>query len=291
MIINFGSINIDHVYGVASLPTAGETITATSVEKFLGGKGINQSIAAQASGCKTRHVGALGDDGAWALSQIEAFGVDTDHITAIDGPTGHAIITVDDHAENQIIIAGGANQKLTHDMIVSALGDATPNRDWVLLQNETNLASEIVGQAKENGLKVAYAAAPFIADITISLLPQVDLLAVNEGEANELAKALDVDVENLPVPELLITRGASGAELIRDEERFTQKAFNVEAVDTTGAGDTFLGSFLGRYATEDNVEEALRYAAAASAIQVTRRGAAPAIPIRDEVLNFLKGNT
>lgn len=288
MIINFGSINIDHVYGVAALPGPGETITAIEFEKHLGGKGINQSIASQKAGCETRHIGAVGADGEWALEQIRTFGVETNHIAIVNAPTGHAIVTVDDTAENQIIIMGGANQQFTATMISEALAEAKADRDWVLLQNETNMAQEIVREATALGLKVAYAAAPFIAETTIKLLPHVDLLAVNEGEADQLAAALDTDPKNIPVPELLITRGSSGAELIKGEKTWKQAAFQVNAVDTTGAGDTFLGSFLGVYAMEETAESALQYAAAASALQVTQKGAAPAIPNRETVLQFLK---
>lgn len=289
MIVNFGSINIDHVYSVSALPGPGETITARVCEKYLGGKGINQSIAAQATGCETRHVGAVGADGGWALEQIIAFEVATDHIAMVDSPTGHAIITVDDAAENQIIIVGGANQTLTTEMLATGLIGLREGQDWILLQNETNMAEEIVAEAKSRNLKIAYAAAPFIAETTASLLPHVDLLAVNEGEANELAKTLGLSADMIPVPELLITRGAAGAELVRGGETIKQSAFEVEAVDTTGAGDTFLGSFLGIYAMEADPRAALRYAAAASALQVMQRGAAPAIPNRKAVDQLLKG--
>lgn len=288
MIINFGSINIDHVYNVACLPKAGETIVAMASEKYLVGKGINQSIAAQATGCETRHIGAVGEDGDWALQQIEAFGVGVQHITKVRGPTGHAIITVDSAAENQIIIAGGANQQLTKKMIDDALQNIETQNSWILLQNETNLTTETVLAAKSYGLKIAYAAAPFIADITIELLPHIDLLAVNEGEANQLANVLGLSLKEIPVPQLLVTRGNAGAEFISKGHTLKQPAFSVEAIDTTGAGDTFLGSFLGIYALEGDPKTALEYAAAASALQVTRLGAAPAIPSRDEVLKFLQ---
>lgn len=291
MILNFGSINIDHVYRVENLPRAGETLLSKSYDKFLGGKGINQSIAIAKAGGEVQHIGLVGNDGDWALQQIEMLGVDTETIERIKGSTGHAIITVDDEAENQIVIESGTNQHYTIVMITTALEKANPETDWVLLQNETNLTSEIAKSAKERGFKVAYAAAPFIAKTTVALLPFVDLLAVNEGEAAALSKYLGVTLDEIPVRQLLITMGASGSELREaNGEKTSCSAFRVDAVDTTGAGDTFLGSFLAQLSQGQSSETSLRYASAASAIQVTREGAATAIPVKQDVDMFLKEN-
>ena len=290
MIINVGSINIDLVYRVPTLPEPGETLTAISNEKFLGGKGINQSVAIARAGGVVKHVGAVGEDGAWALSKIEALGVETTHIARLDGATGHAIINVDERGENAIVIAGAANQRLTIDHVESVISQADPGTDWVLLQNETNLAPEIVDLAKKYGLKVAYAAAPFVPEITVSLLDKIDLLAVNEGEANALAYNLEKPVEEISVPFLLITKGGSGAALHTKTNTYDQKAFDVVPIDTTGAGDTFLGSFLAEFSDHSDAQRALEYAAVASAIQVTRNGAAPAIPLRSEVMDFMDKN-
>ena len=287
MIFNFGSINIDHVYRVADMPQPGETITAISHEKFLGGKGINQSIAIAKAGGEVTHIGAVGTDGDWALEQIKSFDVATNHIMQLDNFTGHAIIYVDDNGENQIVISGGTNQQLTLEQIEKSLHNANPDSDWVLLQNETNLAEEIVTLAKSKGLRIAYAAAPFVAEVTIKLIDKIDLLAVNEVEASSIAKSLSTSISEIPVKQTLITKGSHGCELILKNNSYTQSAFEVTAVDTTGAGDTFLGSFLARITDGESSEEALRYASAASAIQVTRNGAAPAIPHKNEVIKFL----
>jgi len=287
MIFNFGSINIDHVYRVPHLPKPGETLTAETRELHLGGKGTNQSIAIAKAGGRVCHIGAVGGDGDWALEQITSMGVEADMIARSDFATGHAIINVDDHAENAIVIFSGANSCLSKDQIPTALQNAT-SKDWVLVQNETNLVPEIVSEAKETGCRVAYSAAPFIADVTVALLDQIDLLAVNEGEADALANLLDVKPDHLPVPQLLITRGSKGACLKNADGFFEQEAFLVEAVDTTGAGDTFLGSFLARVDLGDDAQAALKYASAASALQVTRPGAATAIPDETDVLNFMK---
>lgn len=289
-IFNIGSINVDHVYRVNEMPAPGETITAISCERFLGGKGINQSIASAKAGGETIHVGAIAEGDTWVRDQIRQFGVGVDQIANSTHDTGHAIIYVDDAGENEIVIFGGANQNLEISRIENVLNNAGEG-DWVLIQNETNLLEEIVSQAEVKGLKIAYAAAPFVAEIAVALLDKIDLLAVNKGEANQLAEAMQVEPEHLPVPMLLITRGESGAVFLENGKHFDQSAFAAKAVDTTGAGDTFLGSFLANYVRDGNASAALEYAAAASSIQVTRPGAATAIPEREEVEAFLKRHT
>ncbi len=289
MIFNFGSINIDHVYRVATLPKPGETLIAKSVEDHLGGKGINQSIAISKAGGEVCHIGAVGEDGNWALAQIGKNGVGTGEIAMIDGKTGQAIINVDDSGENEIVVFSGANARLSLEQINTALAQAGP-QDWVLLQNETNLALQIVSTAKARGCRLVYSAAPFVAETVLKLLDQTDLLVVNEGEAAALAEMLDTSPDAIPVPELIVTRGSNGASYRGPHGEIEQSAFAVTAVDTTGAGDTFLGSFLALYAGGQCAANALEYAAAASALQVTRHGAANAIPVNDEVIEFLEKN-
>ena len=290
MIINFGSINIDHVYRVPHMPAPGETLLATDNNKFLGGKGVNQSIAVAKAGGEVLHVGAVGSDGEWALEQIQTHAVNTKNIAKLDCATGHAIIYVDEAGENQIVIASGANVRLSEAMIDAALDGANPEHDWILLQNETNLAEYIVARAHKQGFKIAYAAAPFVAETTLSLLDKITLLAVNEGEAAALAKALGVNADSIPVPELLVTLGAKGAKFKSEALNIRQNAYAVEAVDTTGAGDTFLGSFLAHYTNDRNAKAALSYASAASALQIMQEGAATAIPENNVVIKFMEQN-
>ena len=288
MILNFGSINVDYVYQLAHVPGAGETVHALSHEKHLGGKGVNQSIAIARSGGNVVHVGAVGTDGQWALDQINQFGIDTSSIEKVQTSTGHAVILLEENGENRIVIDAGANFQLTHAQIDRHLASTEPSGNWVLLQNETNLTSYIVNSAREQGFSIAYAAAPFVASTTLGLLEKIDFLAVNEGEAIQLSNELGVGPEEIPVDQLLITRGSNGSILISGDKRLEQSAFTVKPVDTTGAGDTFLGAFLALHDAGDPAEECLRFASASSAIQVTRNGAAPAIPTREEVNEFLQ---
>ncbi|MEO1161510.1 MAG: ribokinase [Pseudomonadota bacterium] len=288
MIFNFGSINVDHVYRVAEMPLPGETLTAGSYRKLLGGKGINQSIAIARAGEVPVHVGAVGSDDQWTLDQVKNFGIDTGHIVQSAHPTGHAVIYVDDAGENQIVIFGGANQDLQPAQIDTAFKSCDGDNHWVLVQNETNLLADIVDQAKTAGFRIAYSAAPFIAETVAELIDKIDLLAVNEVEAQATARLLGVAVSQIAVPEILITKGSKGAEFHSHGETHHHPAFQVDAADTTGAGDTFLGSFLAGHSQGTEIDQSLRYASAASALQVTRPGAAVAIPAREDVEIFLK---
>lgn len=289
-IYNLGSVNIDHVYRVPHLPEPGETLASTSFNSGLGGKGANQSIAIAKAGGQVFHIGAIGADGGWLADQMADAGVDTRHLVVIDVPTGHAIINVDEAAENAIVLYSGANHALTETQVNEALRDAGAG-DWLLLQNETNLGVYAATVAKAKGMRVAYAAAPFDAEAAVAMLPVTDLLAVNDVEAAQLSEALGLDAANLPVAQVLITRGAEGATLQSGAEVTSVDAYKVDPVDTTGAGDTFLGYFMAAIDLGQSEREALTFATAASAIQVTRMGAATAIPAAAEVTAFLKART
>ena len=286
MILNFGSINIDNVYQVSRFPEAGETISSLSYEKILGGKGINQSIAIQRAGGDVKHIGFIGDD-EWILNQISSMDMKVDFISKCYGPTGHAIIFVDENGENQIIIHPGANNKFSKSQCFEILENFTSKDTWVVLQNEINLSVEIATKAKELGFKVCYSAAPFDSDHARKMLPHIDLLAMNETELKELQKSLGENVFNLDIDMILVTLGSQGAELHLGNSTIKQSSFVNKAVDTTGAGDTFLGSFLACHNNGYFTEKSLEYAAAASSIQITRIGAAKAIPTFDEVQEFI----
>lgn len=286
-IINFGSINIDYVHRVPHFPQPGETLAATSFEKGLGGKGANQSIAIARANGDIKHFGAIGQDDGWVLELLKDAGVDIEKVAVTETPTGHAIIYVDDSGENNIVLNGGANQNFTDAAIDDALADATTS-DWLLFQNETNNVDHALKVAQQHGMKIAYAAAPFDAQRAASIIPHVDLIAVNEIEAQQLAQASGKPIDQLECDYILVTKGEKGAELRTPSGTFTSTSFKVDAIDTTGAGDTFLGFFLAELDKGTDPEKALKIASAASAIQVTRLGAASAIPTYDEVQNFLE---
>ena len=286
MILTIGSVNIDHVYRVAALPAPGETVADMGYAKGLGGKGANQSLAARLAGAEVRHVGAIGRDGGWCRDRLAAAGIDVAELVTVEAATGHAVILVDAAGENVIVIHAGANRALTPELVRGAVGRARPG-DWLLLQNETNLVAEAAQAGRAAGLRVAYAAAPFDAAATAEVIGHVDLLAVNAVEAVQLARHLGSEPETFGAPALLVTDGRRGARCWSGAAEIRQDAFAVEAVDTTGAGDTFLGYFLAALDRGRPLAQAMRVAAAAAAIQVTRPGAGEAIPEAGEVDAFL----
>lgn len=282
-----GSINIDHVYRLPALPRAGETTSATSHQPGLGGKGVNQSVAALRAGARVVHIGAVGQGDRWIEGELSRHGVPLDHIARVAEGTGHAIVAVDDAGENQIIIHSGANLAQDPALIAATLSMAGPG-DILLLQNETSHQVEAAQMARARGLRVFYSAAPFALPPLLAVLPHVTHLLVNQGEAEALVQATGMALGDQPVQAVIVTLGARGAQWISagSEPLFTP-AFPVQPVDTTGAGDCFAGSLAAALDLGASPAEAMRYAAAAAALQVTRPGAAPAMPNRDEVLALL----
>ena len=282
-VFTLGSVNVDHVYAVPHLPAPGETLAAHDLSTMLGGKGANQSVAAARAGAAVRHIGAVGADGRWAMEELASFGVDVAHVAEVSEPTGHAIISVDPAGENAILLFPGANRAQCGTAIARALAGGGPG-DSLLLQNETSHQAEAAQIARDRGMRVVYSAAPFEVAAVQAVLPHLSLLVVNAVEAAQLRAALG-DVAG---PDLIVTHGADGAEWIANSgETVTVSAFAMSPVDTTGAGDCFIGSLVAALDAGAGREEALRYAAAAAALQVTRAGTAQAMPLRDEVLAFL----
>lgn len=286
-IYNFGSINVDHVYRLSALARPGETVAARSLSRGLGGKGANQSIAAARAGAAVRHIGAIAAGDEWVADILTESGVDVAGVVRLaDEATGHAIIMVDDHGENAIVIHGGANRALAEDPVLDALSGIGPG-DTLLLQNETSHQRAAAAVAAKAGARVIYSAAPFDVDAVRAVLPYVSILAVNAGEAAQLQAAMDAP---LPVAGMLVTLGAEGAEYrdLGSGQVTRQAAFRVTPVDTTGAGDCFAGWFAAGLDAGLAVEAALRRAAAAAALQVTRAGAADAMPTLEEVVAALE---
>ena len=282
-VYNLGSINLDHVYRVPHLPLPGETLSAVDYTVGLGGKGANQSVAVAKAGAVIRHIGCVGREGAWALGSLRDYGVDVSRVTIGKQPTGHAIINVDPGGENAIVIFPGANHGIDAVAMDEALADGVTG-DTLMIQNETSLRVEAARIAQQKRMFVVYSAAPFDAEAVRAILPHVSLLVVNEGEAAQLQVALN----GRPEVDMVITRGSKGAEWISvGAEPVFQPAFRVTPVDTTGAGDTFIGTLVAGIDLGLSRVEAMRRAAAAAALQVTRPGAAQAIPTAQEVNAFL----
>lgn len=282
-VYNLGSINIDHVYRVPHLPRPGETLSTLDYAQGLGGKGANQSVAVARAGAVCRHIGAIGPNSDWILAILAEAGVDLRQVRRVDVATGHAIINVGPDAENNIVLFPGANRMISADQVAESLAGAGP-ADSLLLQNETSSQQEAARQARAQGMRVIYSAAPFEIAAVRLVLPYASLLVMNEIEARELRRTEGA----LPSVDCLITQGEHGAEWISAEtEPLFVPAFPVVPVDTTGAGDTFIGTLAAGLDLGLDRGDAMRRAAAASALQVTRPGAAAAIPAAAEVDRFL----
>lgn len=279
---NLGSINADDIYRVPRLPREGETIHATELQRFLGGKGANMSVAAARAGAHVSQIGAVGSDGAWARERLLEYGVDTRHILTVGAPTGHAVVNVSDDGDNQIVILAGANGAIPEPAIAKALTGASSG-DIFVTQNETNGQGYAMSLARDMGLRTCYAAAPFDAVAVSAVLPFLDILILNEVEAEQLEAALNQKIEDLPVQDVVVTLGSNGSRWVSQGRVTEFPAVKVDPVDTTGAGDTFTGYLLAALDRGQGFAQAINLASQAAALMVTRHGTADVIPDLKEV--------
>ncbi len=282
-ILNYGSLCIDHVYSVPYFVKPGETLSCTNYERHPGGKGLNQSLALAYAGADVWHAGMVGDDGVWLKELLTEAGVSTAMIQVTDTPSGHALIQVNPDGENAIVICGGANKTVTIDDLDKVFAQCAEG-DCLLLQNEISSMSEIMKAAKSISMRIAFNAAPITEAVLHYPLECVDLFILNEVEAAALSgqkapqQMIKRLTESYPHACVVLTLGEQGA-IYGDSERIVhQDAFTVEALDTTGAGDTFTGFFLAGWLDGQTIEQCLEVACQAAAICVTRKGAATSIP-------------
>ena len=292
-VLNIGSMNLDHVYSVDHIILPGETQATGGMELFLGGKGINQSIALAKAGADVYHGGMIGKDGQVFIEACKEHGVNSDYIRTIDGKTGHTIIQVDKNAQNSILLFGGANQKLTEDYVDEVLSNFDKG-DILLLQNEVNLLPYIVEKAYEKGMQIALNPSPYNKELEKVDLTKISIFLLNEVEGGQITGLTDPDevLEKMramfPNAKIVLTLGKDGAKYAEGDKVYHQPIFNVKAVDTTAAGDTFTGYFLAGMIENMDIEDILRMSAKASSIAVTRHGAVQSIPLKDEVVEALR---
>ena len=294
-VLCFGSLNIDYTYKVEHFVQKGETISSQSLQVFSGGKGLNQSIALAKAGADTSHAGAIGTDGRFLLEQMEAAGVNTEHVAVLeDVRSGNAIIQNDREGDNCIILYGGANQAITREQADSVIGSFAPG-DYIVLQNEINELAYIMEKAHERGMKVILNPSPMDEKIKALPLDYVDYFLLNEVEAGQILETDETDgeiladrlLERFPGAAIVLTLGSKGSIYADGKQKIRQQAYRVKAVDTTAAGDTFTGYFIAETASGQTPEKAMDLASRASAIAVTRAGAAPSIPLRKEVEEYV----
>lgn len=292
-ILNFGSLNIDLVYGVSHHARTGETLTTRDFKRHMGGKGLNQSVALCRAGAQVYHAGCIGEDGVFLRDYLSDSGVDAAHVQVIDEATGHAVIQVNSEGDNCILLYPGANRCQTEENMQKALAGFSAG-DLLLMQNETNGLEEMMRAAKAKGMHIALNPSPI--DETLLSLPMelVDYFILNEIEGAALSgeeepeRIIEALLKKYPNAHIVLTLGGAGSLYAHGETRISQPIFRVKAVDTTGAGDTFTGYFLASQLRGEEAAQSLRIAAAASAIEVTRNGAAQAIPTLNEVNAWLE---
>jgi ribokinase len=307
-ILVVGSLNMDQVLAVPRLPVMGETLAGAGDVRFIsGGKGANQAVAIARMGGSVAMAGRVGQDsfGSQLREALEVDGINTDLLVSdTESASGIAFIFLNPEKENAILLSPGANARVgkdteQHKRILEAL-DRT---QILVLQLEIPLESvqTYIHEAYTRGVQVVFNLAP-AQSLPLEILQQVSLLILNESEISLLtgrnvesldeAREAALVLHRQGIQKVVVTLGARGALLVTGEEQmFYQEAFQVQPVDTTAAGDCFVGALVVALAEEQGPQQALRFAVAASALKVSRFGAQSGIPQRDEVLHFLAQQT
>ncbi|MBS3669555.1 MULTISPECIES: ribokinase [Halomonadaceae] len=291
MIFNFGSINIDYTYRVPYFVRPGETLESGDYNIGLGGKGVNQSLAIARAKGMVSHWGRVSSIDAWVTSELESAGVGVKDIELTPEPSGHAIIQIDALGENAILLFSGANHGFTQERMTALIAQTAPG-DTILIQNECNGLGQLIPLAVSHGCKVIFNPAPMTSKVSSLPLDQCELLFFNRTEAAALlempvessaADLLRRCKESLGDVEVVLTLGSEGAWYQRSSETLFQAALKVKAIDTTAAGDTFVGYFLAARQAGLKPSQCLQRATAAAALAVQKHGAASSIPMADEV--------
>lgn len=287
-ILNFGSCNIDYVYTLDHIVQPGETEPGERLEIFPGGKGLNQSIAIARAGVKVCHAGCLGNDAEMLLDILRDSGVDTSCIKSVNAKNGHAIIQVNAQGENAIFLYPGSNRMITPDFVDTVLKNFESG-DLLLLQNEINNIEDIIEKAYEKGMRIVLNPSPINETIGRIDFHKITYLILNEIEGREVSgrthpeEILSYFRQTYPELRVMLTLGGKGCVYMDRQTTHYQPVFETDVADTTAAGDTFTGYFIAGIAKGERLEKILKTASCASAIAVSRKGAASSIPASGEV--------
>lgn len=290
-VLNFGSINIDQFFEVPYFVRPGETLASTAYTVRAGGKGLNQSVALARAGATVFHAGKVNRTDDSLLQFLNSAEVDTTYIERSASPTGQAVIQVTPSGENAILLSPGANREISKTQIQSVL-QKFGKGDYLVLQNEINSVSELIIEGKQREMFVVFNPSPVPSKEEEIPLHLIDLLIANELEAQaitgmtESAKVFEVLAGINSAMSAVITLGSQGARGWFHGEIIAEEAVDVDVVDTTGAGDTFLGYVVASLMLGGSPEDALNFASRAAALCVTRKGAASSIPLAAEVERF-----
>ena len=299
-LVVLGSINADHILNLESFPTPGETVTGNHYQVAFGGKGANQAVAAGRSGADIAFIACTGDDdtGARVRKQLASDNIDVAPVSVVAGEsTGVALIFVNGEGENVIGIHAGANAALSTERVAEQQ-TLIANASALLMQLESPVESVLAAAriAQQNQTTVALNPAP-ARQLSDELLALVDIITPNETEAEKLtgiavtsdddaARAARV-LHDKGIRTVIITLGSRGVWASVNGEGKRVLGFKVKAIDTIAAGDTFNGALMTALLEEKPLDEAIRFAHAAAAIAVTRKGAQPSVPWRNEIDDFL----
>lgn len=292
-VLNFGSLNLDYVYQVEHILIPGETQASKDRKTFCGGKGLNQSIALAKAGVPVYHAGMIGEEGDILLDACRENGVNTRFIKKISGPSGHTVIQVEKDGQNCILLFGGANRRITREFVDTVL-DFFEKGDVLLLQNEISELDYIIDRAYEKEMMIILNPSPYDQGLETCDLKKISMFLINEIEGFQITgerqpdRILEKLREKYPKASVVLTLGGEGSVYQDQTESFRQGIYSVKAVDTTAAGDTFTGYFISAILEGRPIQEGLELAAKASAIAVSRPGAAASIPWKKEVLNWEK---
>ncbi len=293
-ILDFGSLNLDHFYSVDHIVEPGETQDTLAIETLSGGKGLNQAVAIAKAGLEVQLAGCIGEDGEMLRDVCRQYGVDDSLLKTVGGLTGNTVIQLDKNGQNSILLYGGANRAVDRAYVEEVLAHYGEG-DYLVLQNEISELPYIIDSAYARGMKIVLNPSPFDDRLQACDMQKVAVFMVNEVEGAQLSgsedpdRVLDAMEERYPDAHIVLTLGKRGSVYRYHGMTVPQSAFPVEAVDTTGAGDTFTGYFLAGFTaieeevTEEAIKKVMERASLASSITCTRKGAAPAIPTAAEV--------
>ena len=293
-----GSLNMDLVVNVDTMPKPGQTIIGSNFKEVPGGKGANQAVAMARLNGNVSMIGKVGEDGfgQTLINSLKNDKVDTTYIQTAKGATGVALITVDKNAQNSIVVSPGANFEVKEDDIDNNI-EAIKNSDIVVLQLETPLDTikYALNKAKELNKYTILNPAPAVK-LDDEIIKNVDLLTPNETELEiisgvsieteeDIQKAAQIMIEK-GVKELIVTLGSKGSLYINKEKSMFKKAYKVEAVDTTAAGDSYTGALAVALSQDKNIEDAMDFASKVGALSVLKEGAQSSLPTLEDVENF-----
>ncbi|MDO5457108.1 MAG: ribokinase [Atopococcus tabaci] len=295
-ILNFGSLNIDRTYEVDQFVQAGQTVSTFNYQEFLGGKGLNQSVALARAGADVYHVGVVGHDGGDLKQALINNNIDATYLWEVEEHSGHTVIQIDSEGENAILFEAGSNFSLDREMIDEVFRKFKNEKILVLLQNEVSNVDYIIEQAAHEGHPVVFNPSPMNQEVLNLPLHLVNYFLINESEGQALSHKAAIEdvytemIKLYPESSTLLTLGSSGAKLYDQEKHYAVEAVKTQPVDTTAAGDTFTGYFLAGLIQGEDWDKVLQQAAMASSMAISKKGAMESIPGRAEVQKRLKEN-